>query len=403
MRYRVTDVVTCQPDFSASPPPPPPLRSADHKGQQRIELNLPSAPYLPIPLPEYDPTASGRNIKKIPRQYEVKLTSRAEETWMRNIFAFREREERVKRRKNGDEGQGEDDDDEENDDDGESLDDEEDDRDTQASVPNTPTADTPPSRYPPRKKTKISTAFAAKITNEAAVKPILSSMSGGAGEESTSSRGVSPALLAAGGETKPSSSFTPEYREILRRRKQEASRPKRTVQMLDDSDKGANNMLAAGLGSGLVRPGAGNRNTPSSFIVSNANKPSTTSSRAEKFARIPRNELLDLLFSCYERFTYWTLRALREETRQPETYLRETLSTIADQHKRGPYVGQWSLKPEYVQQRRDEEVRRQGEQVQAQAQAQAAASHQQQQGGGGAGEGDDGVDDDDDDEMEEVV
>lgn len=66
---------------------------ADHRGRQRIELILPSAPEAPIPLPEYDPATAGRNLKRIPRQYEVKLSSDAAETAQRNIFAFREKEE----------------------------------------------------------------------------------------------------------------------------------------------------------------------------------------------------------------------------------------------------------------------------------------------------------------------
>lgn len=164
-----------------------------------------------------------------------------------------------------------------------------------------------------------------------------------------------PALNAAVVEHK--ATLTPEYREILRRRKNEALKPKRTVKMLDESQEGANNMLMAGLGSGHLRS---KRQQPSSFILQNPALGSATENRGpakEKFARIPKNELLDILFSCYERYTYWTLRALREETRQPESYLREVLSSIADQHKRGPYVGQWGLKIEYVQQRKEEEAK----------------------------------------------
>lgn len=105
--------------------------------------------------------------------------------------------------------------------------------------------------------------------------------------------------------------------------------------------------------------------------------------QSEKYARIPKNELLDLLFSCYERYTYWTLKALREETRQPEAYLRETLSSIADQHKRGPYVGQWSLKAEYVQQRKEEEEKRAREGAAAMGMGAGQASNGGDVGGGG--------------------
>lgn len=119
-------------------------------------------------------------------------------------------------------------------------------------------------------------------------------------------------------------------------------------------------------------------------------KPTASTAQKEKFTRLPKNELLDLLFNCYERYTYWTIKALRDETHQPESYLRETLSSIADQHKRGPYMGQWSLKNEYVQQRKQEEEQRARE---------GLAS-----GGGGVGsavkaEGEE----EDDEEMEDVI
>ncbi|CAO1632529.1 unnamed protein product [Parajaminaea phylloscopi] len=317
---------------------------ADHKGRQRIELLLPSAPNAPIPLPEYEPATAGRNVKRIPRQYEVKLSSDASETTKRNIFAFREKELTEPGAEDGDVD----------------IDDADEDIAAAAAAASASTSQT--SRYRRRPRPKISTSFAGKITNEAAVKPILSSMSG------PSSRSESPglvgvtasesksALTAGSVDRKPG--ITPEYREILRRRKNEASRPKRTVKLLDESEEGANNMLMAGLGGGHLR---GKSQQPSSFIVQNSVSGSGAGARGpakEKFARIPKNELLDLLFSCYERYTYWTLRALREETRQPESYLREVLSSIADQHKRGPYVGQWSLKVEYIQQRKEEEAKR---------------------------------------------
>lgn len=95
-----------------------------------------------------------------------------------------------------------------------------------------------------------------------------------------SSRGVSPSILASSAATSaggadsktglglsgtPSNraaSFTPEYREILRRRKLESTKPKRTVKMLDDADDGSHNMLMAGLGQGHMKNKAA-----SSFIV----------------------------------------------------------------------------------------------------------------------------------------
>lgn len=348
----------------------------DHKGKQRIELILPSVG-APIPLPEYDPEVAGRNVKRIPRQYEVNLTSEATETAKRNIFAFKEKQEDLDGNGNikGD-----------------------DDIDTEDDSP-----DASKGGFKRRKKPKITTAFAGRITNEAAVKPILASRSEAA--STLSSRGVSPAIPSSSlaGQSSTSSqdsktglglggtasnraaSFTPEYREILRQRKLAASKPKRTVMMLDDDQEGTNNMLAAGLGAGHIR------GQQSSFVINNSQSSSSSagkgkqSSQTDKFARIPKNELLDLLFAAYERYTYWTLKALREETRQPEAYLREVLSGIADQHQRGPYHGHWSLKPEYVMQRKQEEERKVKEEEASKTAAAATAE------------------DEDDEDMEEVA
>lgn len=67
-----------------------------------------------------------------------------------------------------------------------------------------------------------------------------------------------------------------------------------------------------------------------------------------KTARMPENELLDRIFQCFNRYKYWSMRALRAEIPQPEIYLRTTLERIADLHKSGRFANQWSLKPENI-------------------------------------------------------
>lgn len=139
--------------------------------------------------------------------------------------------------------------------------------------------------------------------------------------------------------------ITPEYREILRNRHKDSTTPKRSVKMMDEADAGLNNMLAAGVGKGHVKSRAANLVFQASQARSNQ--------PPEKFARMPRNELLDLLFSLFDRYKHWSLKRLREETQQPYAYLREVLLSIADQHHNGPYAGSWSLKREYSEARRD--------------------------------------------------
>jgi len=61
---------------------------------------------------------------------------------------------------------------------------------------------------------------------------------------------------------------------------------------------------------------------------------------------MPENDLLDLIFQCFERFRFWSLKALRKEIPQPEAYLRQTLEKIADLHRSGTFANTWELKPE---------------------------------------------------------
>lgn len=134
----------------------------------------------------------------------------------------------------------------------------------------------------------------------------------------------------------------------MRERQRRAAEPKRTVKMLD-VDQGMANRLASGIGM------AGVKGRVSSFVVrpppscptcsqlSQKAKPSASQNADLRAARIPQNELIDLLFTHFERSPYWTLKALKEHVRQPETYLKETLLQIAQLLKRGPYVGMWTL------------------------------------------------------------
>ena len=63
-----------------------------------------------------------------------------------------------------------------------------------------------------------------------------------------------------------------------------------------------------------------------------------------KAARIPRNELLDLLFKLFNEYTYWPFSALKQRVQQPEAYLKEILEEIAYLQKSGPHMSQWHLK-----------------------------------------------------------
>ncbi|KAF2201441.1 transcription initiation factor IIF [Delitschia confertaspora ATCC 74209] len=69
--------------------------------------------------------------------------------------------------------------------------------------------------------------------------------------------------------------------------------------------------------------------------------------KQDKAARIPKNELLDILHGCFDQFMYWRMKELKVRTHQPEAYLKETLQEIADLVKSGEYASTWKRKNEF--------------------------------------------------------
>lgn len=70
-------------------------------------------------------------------------------------------------------------------------------------------------------------------------------------------------------------------------------------------------------------------------------------SQINKAARIPRNELIDELHKCFDQFSYWPMRALKQRLKQPEAYLKEVLGDIAFLIKSGPFASNWQRQPSY--------------------------------------------------------
>ncbi|KAG5461099.1 MAG: transcription initiation factor IIF, beta subunit-domain-containing protein, partial [Olpidium bornovanus] len=79
-----------------------------------------------------------------------------------------------------------------------------------------------------------------------------------------------------------------------------------------------------------------------------ARKPPTKQQILEsKTARMPKNELLDLLFAAFERYQLWSFKGILEYVRQPISYTREVLQEVAVLHKKGEHTGKYELKPEF--------------------------------------------------------
>lgn len=64
-------------------------------------------------------------------------------------------------------------------------------------------------------------------------------------------------------------------------------------------------------------------------------------------ARMPRNQLLDQIFTLFRDPPRWGIKPLREKTQQPEVYLKEVLSEVAFLHRSGEYNGLWELKDNF--------------------------------------------------------
>ena len=78
--------------------------------------------------------------------------------------------------------------------------------------------------------------------------------------------------------------------------------------------------------------------------------------KREKYVRLPKNEVMDLIFNLFKRYRAWGLRSIRDELKQPESYLKELLQEIAILQRSGDLVNTYVLKPEWIF--GDEEFRR---------------------------------------------
>ncbi|MCJ1449134.1 MAG: hypothetical protein MMC23_009653 [Stictis urceolatum] len=126
-----------------------------------------------------------------------------------------------------------------------------------------------------------------------------------------------------------------QYRRIMDERTRSELKPKREIQFITAAAPGANSL----------NPGTlGNSGTFTSFIKPNLAQ--RGKGQDLKAARMPQNELLDLIYECFKRYSYWPLKTLKAELNQPEAYLRQTLEMVAQLVRQGPHAMTWQLKPE---------------------------------------------------------
>jgi transcription initiation factor TFIIF subunit beta len=68
----------------------------------------------------------------------------------------------------------------------------------------------------------------------------------------------------------------------------------------------------------------------------------------EKAVRMSQTDLLDRIYKCFGKYKYWSLRALRNELKQPETFIKETLESIAVLVRSGDFAMNYKLRDEYA-------------------------------------------------------
>ncbi|KAF9236290.1 transcription initiation factor IIF, beta subunit-domain-containing protein [Melanogaster broomeanus] len=128
--------------------------------------------------------------------------------------------------------------------------------------------------------------------------------------------------------------FNESYRRQMRERTRAYNTPQRQIRMIEEAGlsggRGGINRLSSGVATG-------------SFADMIKTKQKPVKGTFERMARLPRNQLLDLLFQLFREQPRWSFKPLRERTQQPETYLKEVLNDIATLHRSGEYNGMWEL------------------------------------------------------------
>lgn len=138
-----------------------------------------------------------------------------------------------------------------------------------------------------------------------------------------------------------------KYADTLQRRRTvQPTKPRPKVTLLDEIP-------------GVVQSNAGPsiRGHNNSVFLRSTNKAKNVEGRA---IRMPKKDLLDLLFRLFDEYEYWSMKGLKERTRQPESYLKESLDSVANLIKKGPYTSKYHLKPEYRKLRDAERAARLG-------------------------------------------
>ncbi|KAF2405142.1 hypothetical protein EJ06DRAFT_552577 [Trichodelitschia bisporula] len=187
---------------------------------------------------------------------------------------------------------------------------------------------------------------------------------------------------------------TEEYRQIQAKKAAIEKEKKAELRLAVDMSASKLHNTGMGIGSNF-----------DTFIKTGAEKKARP--QENKAARIPKEDLIDLLAQKFQEFKFWGLKELKHATRQPEAYLREVLSEIAVMVKTGPAANTWTLRPlnaeqvELAKHLRNEPLEAFKTEDMPHVKQEEIAPYVE--GSGGMSTADNSDDEDDDDEMEDVV
>lgn len=80
--------------------------------------------------------------------------------------------------------------------------------------------------------------------------------------------------------------------------------------------------------------------------------PQKGKSQQNKAIRVSREELIDMLHLLFDEHQYWPMRAIKGRTKQPESFLKEVLPSIAQLIRSGVFNGLWQRMEVYNQNRK---------------------------------------------------
>ncbi|XP_006654626.1 general transcription factor IIF subunit 2-like [Oryza brachyantha] len=133
---------------------------------------------------------------------------------------------------------------------------------------------------------------------------------------------------------KPHSDNLVNYGKLCRERTQKYMVKTRKVKVLEEDHR--MNLIPLPGRVGLIPSGSKEKK-----------KQTPTKPSDAKRIRRDRRELENIIFKLFERQPNWALKALVQETDQPEQFLKEILNDLCFYNKRGPNQGTHELKPEY--------------------------------------------------------